>query len=987
MQSWSDRFGALLTGENFAGRLAFIGLRHDFLMSQLAGRVAPEYPFAVTTPDSAVDALSIELQGQGWIDVKEVYIEGRRDPLELTWTASGTGTSRTYFWSVTVALDPGPNTFTLLACDVQGRLVGSDSVTVTSTREARPLRDGLRVTELMYAPRGGGDYEFVEFRNTGPDVLDLTGVRFTDGIEYVFTNGAGSNVAPGEYVVLARDPADFAERYDTAAMNLAGPYAGAFANEGETVRLVDPLGSLIVEFQYADGRGWPLAADGGGHALVPLDRAMDDQPLGSLSYGGNWRAGTYIDGSPGAADPAPIRDARINEVAAHTDLADPAHPLYDSNDWIELFSLTNSPVSLADWYLSDDLDDLRKWAIPATNVLAANGFILFDEVSGFHNPITEGFGLDKAGEQVVLAHLPGTDEDRIVDAVRFKGQENGATLGRQPDGDGAWRALAPTPGAANMPPAGGLVIREFVYRPTVSPATPGDATGGAFIRIENPTAAAVALWNDAGPWRIDGGVSFTFPAGTALAAGGSLYVVSFDPADTNRLAVFEATYGLTNGQAAVLGPYSGVLSHRGERIALERPQAGDRTGDGPSWVIVDEVIYFAMDPFAVDLDGIGRGLLRIDPLSDGNDPANWRAMDPSLLLTLRWKLDESSGTTARNSGMGRRHGTLLDLVPGNADGNTPPAWSEGRFGNALEFDGVDDVVRLDEKVVAGFPFTLSAWVRSSAGAGIACAGFIGEVGQNERYYAIGMRDGKGEIAGHIAPHPFARLSAAGVTPIADGEWHHLAGVFLSATDKRLYVDGRLEATLTAPFAFTSSVNRCSIGLCDRPQRDAPWLGRIDDFRVHGIALTEDQLEAAAAEEPATPDEGGDRLPAAWAVEHFGATNAFNGGPSDDWDGDGLDNWGEYVAGTDPTNAASVFMLDIRGAGGVVFVEWTGRVAEGPNYEGMFRYYSLEERGILSAGDWDPVAGHTNLPGANAVLVYSNAAPGGVRFYRAKARLE
>lgn len=57
-----------------------------------------------------------------------------------------------------------------------------------------------------------------------------------------------------------------------------------------------------------------------------------------------------------------------------------------------------------------------------------------------------------------------------------------------------------------------------------------------------------------------------------------------------------------------------------------------------------------------------------------------------------------------------------------------------------------------------------------------------------------------------------------------------------------------------------------------------------------------------------PDADGDSLPDSWEQLYFGSTNAVGGAASEDWDGDGLDNFGEYRAGTDPTTSASTFAL-------------------------------------------------------------------------------
>ena len=45
---------------------------------------------------------------------------------------------------------------------------------------------------------------------------------------------------------------------------------------------------------------------------------------------------------------------------AHTDY--PVSP-HESNDWIELYNTTGATVNLnSNWYLSNDIDDLKKYA-------------------------------------------------------------------------------------------------------------------------------------------------------------------------------------------------------------------------------------------------------------------------------------------------------------------------------------------------------------------------------------------------------------------------------------------------------------------------------------------------------------------------------------------------------------------------------------------------------------------------------------------------
>jgi hypothetical protein len=82
-------------------------------------------------------------------------------------------------------------------------------------------------------------------------------------------------------VLVVRNKAAFASRYgSTLSSIIAGQYQGKLANNGEKVALVDFWNGTVAEFEYGDGRGWPPAADGGGHSLVPLDTALLEEPQG-----------------------------------------------------------------------------------------------------------------------------------------------------------------------------------------------------------------------------------------------------------------------------------------------------------------------------------------------------------------------------------------------------------------------------------------------------------------------------------------------------------------------------------------------------------------------------------------------------------------------------------------------------------------------------------------------------------------------------------
>ena len=177
-----------------------------------------------------------------------------------------------------------------------------------------------------------------------------------------------------------------------------------------------------------------------------------------------------------------------------------------------------------------------------------------------------------------------------------------------------------------------VVINEIHYHPVEIPAfdangnpvfqgtaTPADFTDDVheFIELRNVGGAVV----DLSGWKISGGVDFTIPAGTTIAAGG-FKVVAKNPAR------IQTVYSI----AGVLGPWLGGLKNGGETVRLENgagtavdsvnydrefpwPNSPDALGAGDDFTLLNSATYQYK----------GRSLQRVSVSAVSNDPANWLA--------------------------------------------------------------------------------------------------------------------------------------------------------------------------------------------------------------------------------------------------------------------------------------------------------------------------------------------------------------------------
>ena len=482
----------------------------------------------------------------------------------------------------------------------------------------------LRITEIMYAPPllagapfAREEYEYLELKNISTNLaLNLTGVHFTNGVEFTFSAANRTNLAPGEVLILAKNLAAFAQRYPSVT-NVAGPFIGTLDNAGETIRLDDAVGEKVLDFAY--NNSWYPITDGLGLSLVIVN---ENAPFHTWGDKVSWRPSGLWQGTPGAGDApaAAFAGVLVNEVLTHTDL-----PVVDS---IELYNPTTNAVNVGDWRISDDFFTPEKFRIPNPTFIPAGGYLVFTEADFNTGPAPFSFS-SHGDEAYVFSGDAAGHPSGYYHGYGFNGAQNGVAFGRHTNSQGAVHFVAQatnSPGAQNgLPLVGPVTISEIMYHPPdlVVGTNVFDITDDEYVELRNLTTNAVPLYDPAfltNRWQLTGGVDFNFPTNAVLAPEGYLLVVSFNPTNTALLNAFRARYSLATN-VPITGPWSGKLDNSAERVSLFRPDAPDL--NGTARILVERVDYADVAPWGEIADGFGASLNRVVNTDYGNDATNW----------------------------------------------------------------------------------------------------------------------------------------------------------------------------------------------------------------------------------------------------------------------------------------------------------------------------------------------------------------------------
>ncbi len=244
-----------------------------------------------------------------------------------------------------------------------------------------------------------------------------------------------------------------------------------------------------------------------------------------------------------------------------------------------------------------------------------------------------------------------------------------------------------------------------------------------------------------------------------------------------------------------------------------------------------------------------------------------------------WKMDEGSGTTISDS-------SVNSYTSSAFTGNT--AFTNGKYGKGLTFDGTDDVVRIPEGTYTDLgattdSFTAEAWFKTTADFSTGAT------------ILIKRNSGAGGFPFAITLDSIERLNATfydGTTSVGltitgaknDGKWHHAALVRdVFADTLYFYVDGVLansiNDTTTGSLANNSDIS-IGAGNVNASYIDNDFNGQVDDARIYNYARTSAQIiEDMNAGHPAPGSPVGSAV-AHWKLDEGYGTTANDTTPND-----------------------------------------------------------------------------------------------------------
>jgi hypothetical protein len=193
-----------------------------------------------------------------------------------------------------------------------------------------------------------------------------------------------------------------------------------------------------------------------------------------------------------------------------------------------------------------------------------------------------------------------------------------------------------------------------------------------------------------------------------------------------------------------------------------------------------------------------------------------------------WLFDEGTGEIAEDSSEKGNDGEIF--------GN--PKWVDGKFGEALEFDGQSYVkVPDDGSLDITEAITIALWIQPSSLAGWQ---YMVAKGYDNCYQIDSNSDWNGHLMLRIYTPGATELLGPAVADLETGTWYHLAAVY-DGSEMRFYVDGELNNSAAKTGNITP--NDDDLYIAQDAINQEYFHGIIDEVAIFNVALTEDNIKS------------------------------------------------------------------------------------------------------------------------------------------------
>ena len=221
-----------------------------------------------------------------------------------------------------------------------------------------------------------------------------------------------------------------------------------------------------------------------------------------------------------------------------------------------------------------------------------------------------------------------------------------------------------------------------------------------------------------------------------------------------------------------------------------------------------------------------------------------------------WHFNEGSGNEAKDATVNGNDGTFTNMDESD--------WVEGKYGNALEFDGGGKYITVANPVHFDFEqsdaFSVETWIKTSDDWDNYIIGRRSSAGTKWRGYCMAIFTG-GKITVHLNHNHLndEKIWVTGNTNTADGQWHHVGFTYNGnghASGVKIYVDGNLETMSVSNDNLGGKTIRNSIplkiGARGDGQAQSSFVGIIDEVAVWSRELSLEEVVVHASEDNVDP---------------------------------------------------------------------------------------------------------------------------------------